>query len=827
MTAVFGIATAALYGLACAAALFTVRRWVVPLSGLAVAVLSLLPLAFVGDSLLRGRAHAPIDLPYHAPPLAAHRAAAGFPERTNGVLSDVSCQNVPFRAAVRRSFGSGEWPLWNPYINAGEVLLGSAQAAPFFLPNLLAMPLPLPNGLTLSAALHYFLAALSAFLLARELGLREGAALFSAATWTYSNFLVFWSGWPIGSAVGLVPAVLFAIRRAIARAEPRWLLLLAVVFSQMVHAGHPESALHVLVLAGGLAAVELWRLAARARFAALRRLFVAGVVCCGLTAIYALPVIDALTQASEWEHRRAGGRAFRAADPDYARAALLADVLPFVFGFDPVALAPDRPTFWGPGASIYAGSVAWPLALLGVGASLRRGSRWWMAAVLLLAFGVLAGAKAPVVYPLLYRLPVLSWTLNDRLVFVAVLMLALLVGKGVDTLESSRVAAWLAALSALVLALLAGLFAAVWPAVSSGLPAPFLKQHFGYQALPLALLLLAALAWLAREPRGMDAGGSGGRWRVSLLAIALLLLVGQRRLEMGWFYPSLPARAFYPRVPPLDGLPANGPPYRMAAQDFVLVPNASAVYGLSDVRGYNAIHHARQERTWPLWCEREGFWFLRVRDLSRPFLSFLNVRYGLQYEAAGEPAGWETVAVASGTRLVRNPDALARAFVPPRLRVAEGTAADLAWLLSRTNFRRTVLLEPLRPRADLRPGVIDNGRGRVLDISKSGSRYRLEVEMESPAWVVLSETHWRGWRARAGGRELPLAFAHHAFLGFEVPAGRHRVEVLFRPRSFDVGLALLVATLGAGAVWAVWSSSRSRANERGGRASLHAPSRPG
>ena len=824
MNAAWGLATALLYALACAASLVGLRRWVMPLSALALLALSLLPLVFVGDSLLRGRVHAPIDLPYDAPPLSAHRDAMGLPERGNGVLSDVVSQNVPFRAAVRRSLADREWPLWNPYSSAGEVLLGSAQAAPFFLPNLLALLLPLPNALTLVAALYYFLAALSAFVLARELGLRETAALFSATCWAYSSFLVFWSGWPIGSAVALLPAVLFALRRALRRPELRWTLLLAVVFSQMVHAGHPETALHTLLLAGGLAAFELVRQAGSARLAALRRLVLAGVVCFGLTAIYAFPVLDALTQTSEWDRRRSADDAVHAADPAYARAAFLAHAFPFAFGFDPVGLAPDRPAFWVPGASLYAGSIAWPLALLGAWSAFLPGSRRWLVIVALLAGGVLAGAKAPLVYPLLYRLPVLAWTLNERLVFVAALMLALLVGKGVDEVRSRQGAARLAALSGLVLASLATLLAIQWGALSVGLPSSFLRAHFVYQALPLVLLAVAALFSLVRGSGTGAAPPLSPRAHVALLGLALVLLLGQRRLEMGWFYPSLPSRAFYPIVAPLDrltahspaaDLPANGAPYRVAGQDFVLIPNASAVYGLEDVRGYNALHHARQERTWPLWCEREGFWFLRVRDLSRPFLSFLNVRYALQPAAAPVPAGWDTVATGSDTRLLRNPEALARAFVPPRLRVAVDPAGDLEWLRSRTSFRRTVLLEPLQPQPRLAADVIENGRGRVLEIDRRGSRYRLEVDMQDPAWVVLSETHWRGWRARVGGSELPLAFAHHAFLAFEVPAGRHRVEVFFRPRSFELGLGLLAITIVAGAVWGSAAAVRAaRARRR-------------
>lgn len=66
--------------------------------------------------------------------------------------------------------------------------------------------------------------------------------------------------------------------------------------------------------------------------------------------------------------------------------------------------------------------------------------------------------------------------------------------------------------------------------------------------------------------------------------------------------------------------------------------------------------------------------------------------------------------------------------------------------------------------------------------------------MEDTGWVVVSETAWRGWRARSGGEELPLAFANRGFVGFHLPAGRHRVELVYRPGSFVVGRAVTFGT---------------------------------
>jgi uncharacterized membrane protein YfhO len=77
---------------------------------------------------------------------------------------------------------------------------------------------------------------------------------------------------------------------------------------------------------------------------------------------------------------------------------------------------------------------------------------------------------------------------------------------------------------------------------------------------------------------------------------------------------------------------------------------------------------------------------------------------------------------------------------------------------------------------------------------------------------VTSIAAWRGWRALSDGRELPLAFANHAFVAIEVPPGRHRVRVFYLPESFVWGRRISCAALAGLAVWALARPLRRRAS---------------
>lgn len=68
----------------------------------------------------------------------------------------------------------------------------------------------------------------------------------------------------------------------------------------------------------------------------------------------------------------------------------------------------------------------------------------------------------------------------------------------------------------------------------------------------------------------------------------------------------------------------------------------------------------------------------------------------------------------------------------------------------------------------------------------------LEVETTSagPAFLVLSEIFYPGWRASIDGAPAPIARTNYVLRGVAVPAGRHRVRFAFRPPLVALGAAI-------------------------------------
>lgn len=696
--------SALLYFLAAVACLLLAR-----VSWRAAAVLLLLPLCFTGRALLTGRVYAPLDLAYTNEPLASVARQVGITHTVNPALSDVYAQFIPWNAALRAAVHRGEWPLWNPYELCGDPLAGAAQSAPYHPVTLLGLLLPLAGGLTFTAAMTYFLAALSMFLFLRALELGELPSLFGAAAWAFSTHVVSFILTAHGLSIAIAPLVFFGGRLIARRPSLRSAAVLTIALVLLTLAGHPETELHVVTMAAAYTLFE-----SRSKQTILCGLG-AGIAALLLCAIHLGPLLEAIPQTREFLHRESGWRTHNS-------LAVVAHLLRNnVF---PLAENAPHTTMHEWAGTSYAGAVLFAPAMAAL-LRVRRREVWFFAAVIV--FGWLAGAEAPGVSDLLKHLPLFGIAVNARLIAFAAMGICVLAAIGLE-----RVDAWLFVATAIVLLIL--------PAV--------------HELVPVVLAIALIKAFPDHK---------------ALALLALLLI--QRTAEIG-AVPTLDRRTAEPPLPALRALARSEEPFRVVGQGTTLTPNLATLFGLEDVRGYQAMTFAPLADTFPLWSTPQAVWSNRVDDLGAPMLSLMNVRTMLTKENG----------------IVENPRALPRAFLPRVVHVGEreGSVAQLAacrdfaaegWIASReTPYTRV------------------NGEGD-LRVRRDGSRLQIHASLRAPAWVIVSEPAWKGWRATRARVPLRLHSGDHAFLAFYLPAGESDVVLRYLPSGFLYGA--LVSALSA------------------------------
>jgi hypothetical protein len=738
-----------LYAATAGLLLWLTRRFVVPLSRAAVVILFVIPFVFIGHALLTNRVYAPVDHVWEFVPLNWMKADYGLAGAAhNGYLSDVALQMIPWRAAVRGAIAYGEWPLWNRFILAGDILAPTAQPAPYNPFTLLACLLPPALSMTFTAAIVHLVAALGAFLLARFLGLREAAALVAAAGFTYATSIALFVLWPLGFAWALAPLVFASVRR-------RSLPLLMIAFALLLLAGHPETALHVVFLAAIYALIVVPP-------RELPRLALAGVLALLLTAFFTLPILEAAPQTLEHEQRNAVfAKIPRGAEPKEVLTRLATDVFPFLH-----TRFPKMPV-----DTAAVGSIVLALALYG---TLRVRSResWFFAGMAV--FCLLAHVEWKPLTRTLQKLPLFDQALNERFSFGAALALAILAAFGVEELfrhDRDRVAAIVLGITLVVLAV-----GNAWLFRNVQAPATWGNDKIAAESIGLALAIV-----LLRKPQ--------------FLVAAILL---QRFVSDGDIYRAHDQKIAYPPIPILEPLKKVPEPFRITGHGLAFLPGTSALYLLEDVRGYQAMTFRRTFETFPLWSIHQPVWFNRVDDLTRPFLSFLNVRYAITWDRDPPPPGWREVSRQKGSMLIENTRALERAFVPRSVRIGHDALAEMR---DEGDFAARAWIE-----APLPPQERTNGPGTVVTRNRRLG-YELDVTMQNDGWVVASIPRWNGWRAYVDGRRVETRFANHAFLGVPVPKGTHRLRLLFLPTSFVIGGVISLAAL-FGVLWQRHSFSK-------------------
>jgi len=210
----------------------------------------------------------------------------------------------PDTALVEREWERGVLPTWNPSIVCGAPLLGQALYGTLYPPNLLLWRiLPLERSYAVGAALHVFLAALGAWLLARRLGADARGALLAGLLFAAGGALVvrfhyYMTFYP----VAWVPWLLVAVHAFTERPTlMRWSLV-APPIALAILTGFPQTALYGIAGAGIFGA---WRLVAarRARAAgpllALGGAFALGAALC---AAQVLPFDEAARRALPRSH---------------------------------------------------------------------------------------------------------------------------------------------------------------------------------------------------------------------------------------------------------------------------------------------------------------------------------------------------------------------------------------------------------------------------------------------------------------------------------------------------------------------------------------------
>jgi hypothetical protein len=200
-----------------------------------------------------------------------------------------------------------------------------------------------------------------------------------------------------------------------------------------------------------------------------------------------------------------------------------------------------------------------------------------------------------------------------------------------------------------------------------------------------------------------------------------------------------------------------------------------------------------------------GYMASLPENLSRAALlvSSQEQLYGVAYTVtrkAEAPAGAELAFEArNGLKVYRLPNAFPRVWAVHRVsRIKPGDRAE-----DHPDPRNEAFVPGQPPALETCTGTDD-----VRLIGRSSGRLNIVADLACKGMVVVSDNYFPGWKATVDGKPAEIHAAYLSLRGVVVPAGRHRIDMHYRPASVIAGAVLTALGLLLAAALTVWEARR-------------------
>ncbi|MGQ9523322.1 MAG: YfhO family protein [Armatimonadota bacterium] len=679
------------------------------------------------------------------------------------ILWDAVGYFAPSRKLLHETISAGHIPLWNPYELCGTPFLANVQSSVLYPLGAAFWLFPTAAAFGVNAALHLFLAGLFTYLWLRAEGVSPTGGLISAISFAFGGWSMAWLELPVflQTAVWL-PLVLMLIALQTRRPSAARLALTAVVLAMCLLGGHLQIAFYCIL--GALLYSALQRPSKQAIACRPAVHFVTALV---LAACLAAAQLLPSAELARYGHRQ--DRPTPEAYAAFTRTALQPQhlvtlLMPDLYG------RRTRGDYWGYGNYAeyvgYVGVLPFGLAILGT-AELRR-KRAVLALVVIECTALLLALGSALNWPLYFLVPGFAkFGSPGRALVLHAVAMAGLAGFGWDRLRTAR--GWLDALT-------------VWgvPLLTAGLLFRLAAAMLGPRLTAAKLVPDAADDWLRF---GVFAALSAGVL-IATRAISGVIVPGTLAIALVTadlasyglgLNPTGPRDLVFPDVPLTTVASKASPNWRVMAvvPDWplhhtprgVLPPNTPGVYGLYDIGGYESLYLLAYKDRLNRWHGRDtspvtNGNMVTPTALVPDMLNRLAVRLVICPMPLSDPGHLLLVGTLNGAVLYENPDALPRA-----------------------QFRKDGELSA----ASITP---QKENPNMVEVRLPGSAGTL----------VLRDVYYPGWTARAlpSGRRLDVQRAEELFMSARPSSKEYRVQFLYRPNSFRVGLFLTL--LGVSAV---------------------------
>jgi hypothetical protein len=284
-----------------------------------------------------------------------------------------------------------------------------------------------------------------------------------------------------------------------------------------------------------------------------------------------------------------------------------------------------------------------------------------------------------------------------------------------------------------------------------------------------------------------------------LIALLLVLVTAELLVIHRPANVSLPRDSFFPTTPAIAFIQQRAAGSRMVGLVDQLLPNGAGVYGLADIRVSNPLKPRPYAAVVSPVSVPELATEHIVTVAEHPIFQLLGVRWILAPPGFKRAHGLRLAFHDGAARVFERRRSLPLLFLPESAETP-GAVPWTDWIARNPDFAARALVSPVPGR----PAVWTASRPQdsALEILvQQPARFAARGLLAEDRLLATSVYQDGGWDLLLDGEPHPALIANGPFVAAWLPAGEHRVEMIYRAPGLIPGLALAALALAALAGW--------------------------
>jgi hypothetical protein len=711
--------------------------------------------------------------------------------------------HYPMKRIVREAVLGGDLvPLWSPYFGGGQPLAANPAYELFYPPQWLVYLPDFYFGMSLHVVVHFYICALGLYFLLRSFGAGSIASTLAAVGFTLGGPMIsLIRTLPLLFSLAWAPLLFLFIRRYCLTRSRRDFLLGALCAGMQALVAEPTTMMQTWFIVAAWAVyrvIHTRRDQGRAALLVARDVLLIGMGGIIVSAAQIVPMLDYIPDSvrsqpfpfkdlvSAWS--MAPSRPLELFYPQLFQTLFNASGTPWMHSLYPLGEAFVSSYYFGFALAIFflVGLLAW-----------RRGSGLVLATCAVLY--ILAIGKNTPLLQFLYDIGIFKSLRYPEKFALGISLVGTIWGALTFDLllrgdQRVRSWTWRVTLAWFALALLLVLGAS--------------SAWGGFWAVTFlrGLLLLAIVFAMVRWPSPV--------WAASLIVITILDVVHLRAIN-----PTI-TRDYFEAPPITQQLSPAKQHYRVfhiGEWDWKYsMPHADAFF-TDNLGRWWSLRNSLMTRNAAYW----GYRYALETDYDQTFLSpTADLVLAMRFLYEARRPGWEEPLMAMSNIWYR-------AYFRPFAQEVQRTGGDwrqmqpvdfypalekypryyfadqIEQIVDMQDFVQKMLAGGRsRKVAFIQDGPFTPARGVVRNWEEKRESISLDVEASGRALLLLTVTPHRYWRATIDGADAPLRVANLAYQAIEVPAGKHRIELVYSnplvvPSAIVSAIAVLLIAVGA------------------------------